>query len=183
VHGAPAARAPIPAADRAAAAAEIADRVDDVLLAALPPRATVCLYDAIGSEVPTRAIAARAIARGLALAYPRIVGDQLELALHRATPDELTPGTWRIGEPRPDAPAIAPREVALVVLPGLLFDRRGGRLGWGRGHYDATFAVAPDRPRAGLAFESQLVDRIPTDAHDLPVHLIITEAAIHRTSP
>ena len=172
----------IPAEVRAAAAAAIADRVDAALLAPLPPGALVCLYDAIGSEVATRGIAARALDRGLGLVYPRLVAGHA-LALHRATPADLSPGALRIHEPLAAAPAVRPDEIALVLLPGLLFDRRGARLGWGRGHYDATFAAAPDRPRAGLAFESQVVDRLPTDAHDLFVHQIVTEAGLHRTGP
>jgi len=169
-------------AARAAAAVAIADRVDAELLAPLPAGALVCLYDAIGSEVSTRGIAARALARGLELAYPRIVPGALELALHRAMPEQLAPGTLRIQEPPVSAPQVRATDAALILLPGLLFDRRGARLGWGRGHYDATLAGAPDRPRAGLAFESQLVDRLPTDEHDLFVHRIVTEAAVHRCS-
>jgi 5-formyltetrahydrofolate cyclo-ligase len=170
----------IPAEVRAAAAAAIAARVDAELLAPLPAGALVCLYDAIGSEVATRPLAARVLARGLGLAYPRLVPGAAALVLHRATPDQLAPGTLRIGEPPTSAPPVPPGEVALVLLPGLAFDRRGVRLGWGRGHYDATFAQAPERPRAGLAFEAQLVERLPSDRHDLPVHLIVTEAALHR---
>jgi 5-formyltetrahydrofolate cyclo-ligase len=165
---------------RAAADAAIAASVDAALLASLPTGAIVCLYDAIASEVRTREIATRAIARGLVLAYPRIVRGRLELTLHRATPDELRPGMLGLLEPAADAPAIAADECALILMPGLAFDRAGGRLGWGRGHYDATFASAPDARRAGLAYESQLVDRLPTDEHDLPVHLIVTEAGVLR---
>lgn len=171
----------IPPATRAAASAAIADRIDAALLAPLPPGAIVCLYDAIGSEVETRGIAARALARGLALAYPRLVRGRLPLALHRAIPADLAPGALRIGEPPASAPEVAPADVALALLPGLAFDREGARLGWGRGHYDATFADAAAVRRAGVAFESQLVDHLPIGEHDLPVHLIVTEAALHAT--
>lgn len=170
----------VAAADRAAASHAIADLLDVAVLATLPTGALVCLYDALGSEVGTREIAARALARGLGLAYPRVVPGTLALALHRADPADLRPGTYRIPEPPATAPRVAPGDVALVVLPGLAFDLAGARLGWGRGHYDATFAAAADRPRVALAFESQLVDRLPTDPHDLFVHLIVTEVAVHR---
>lgn len=166
--------------ERAAKVDAITALIDAELLAPLAPGALVCLYDAIASEVPTRAIAARALARGLALAYPRIIRGELALALHRATPEELAPGTLGILEPSPSAPAAAPADCALVLLPGLAFDRHGARLGWGRGHYDATFASAPDQVRAGVAYESQLVENIPTDEHDLHVHFIVTEAGVHR---
>jgi 5-formyltetrahydrofolate cyclo-ligase len=169
----------VPPAARAAAAEQIAAHADAAVLAELPRGAVVCLYDAIASEVATRPLAARARARGLALAYPRIVRGQLALALHRATPDALVPGTLGILEPPVDAPAVAPGDCAAVLMPGLAFDRAGARLGWGRGHYDATFAGVSLR-RIGIAYESQLVDRLPTDEHDLPVHLIVTEAGVHR---
>jgi len=177
-HEARARRDAIPLTARAVAADEIADRAD-VFLAALPSGAIICLYDAIGSEVSTRQIAARALARGLGVAYPRVVPGTLVLALHRATPAELAPGTLGIQEPAATAPTVRPPDIALVLLPGLAFDRRGARLGWGRGHYDATFAGASERTRLGLAFETQLVDRLPTDEHDLTCHRIVTEAAVH----
>lgn len=173
----------IPDGERELATAAITAWVDDALLAALPHGALICLYDAIGSEVSTRAIAARAIARGLQLAYPRLLPGGLELALHRATPGELGPGALRIPEPPERAPRVAASDVTLAILPGLLFDRRGARLGWGRGHYDATFAAAPDRPRIGLAYQVQLVDRLPTDEHDLFVHRIVTETGLCACGP
>lgn len=169
----------IPADVRAAAGVAIAARVDAEVLATLPAGALVCLYDAFGSEVPTRELAARATARGLRLVYPRVVPGQVPLALHPATVETLRPGTWKLLEPADAAPTIAPGDVAVALLPGLAFDRAGNRLGWGRAHYDATFAAAPDRLRVGLAFESQLIDHLPVGPHDLPVHLIITEAAVH----
>jgi 5-formyltetrahydrofolate cyclo-ligase len=165
--------------ERAVAADAIAARVDDGVLATLAPGALLCLYDAMGSEVPTRAIAARALARGLALVYPRVRPGGLHLALHLATPATLRAGTWGICEPAIDAPEVNPRDVAAVLMPGLAFDLAGNRLGFGRGHYDATFAAAPDRLRVGLAFESQLVEeRLPSGLHDLAVHILVTERAL-----
>ncbi len=163
---------------RADAADAITARVDEGVLAHLPPGALLCLYDGLGSEVPTRDIAARAVARGLELVYPRVRPGGLHLALHRATPATLAPGTWGIHEPGADAPEVNPREIAAVLLPGLAFDLRGNRLGFGRGHYDATFAAAPDRLRVALAFEAQLVDSLPSGPHDLAVHVIVTERAL-----
>ena len=66
-----------------------------------------------------------------------------------------------------------------MLLPGLAFDRAGGRIGWGRGHYDATFAAAPSALRIGLAFERQVVEQVAREAHDEALHIIITEVATH----
>ncbi len=169
----------IPEAERAAAADAIAVSVDAELLAALPAGAIVALYDAIGSEVSTRALADRAIARGLVTAYPRVVPGMRRLALHRATAADLRPGTWRIPEPDASAPDVDPGALAMIVVPALAFDPRGARLGWGKGHYDATLGAATCT-RVGLAFEAQLVDRLPVDDHDLFVDVVATERAMHK---
>jgi 5-formyltetrahydrofolate cyclo-ligase len=170
----------VPTSERAPAAIAAAAHLDRDVLASLVPGALVALYAAKSSEVDTTAIGAAALARGLAVAYPRVVAGDRRLAFHRASPTELAPGTFGLLEPPASAPVVPPHAFAVVVLPGLAFDRRGNRLGWGQGHYDATLADAQVL-RVGLAYESQLVDQLPADEHDVPVHLIATEVAVHRT--
>ncbi len=167
---------------RAAATAAATDHVDRAL-AALPTGAVVALYAAIRSELATDAIAQAAIARGLVLAYPRVVDGDRHLVFHRAAAADLAPGHFRIPEPDPGAPIVDAAALAAIVVPALLFDRRGHRLGWGRGYYDATLPMAPTALRIGLGFEQQLVDRLPIHAHDCPVHLIATEVALHPGAP
>jgi 5-formyltetrahydrofolate cyclo-ligase len=174
-----AARDALSASARADAARAAAARLDAEVLARLPAGALVVLYAAKGSEVDTTAVAEAALRRGLVLAYPRVLVGDRELAFHRAGPGDLAPGVFGIPEPAATAPAVDPHTAALVVLPGLAFDRTGVRLGWGQGHYDATFAGA-DVLRVGLAYESQLVDHLPADEHDVHVHLIATDLALHR---
>ncbi len=167
----------VPAAERAAAAAAAAALIDARVLAPLPLGATVALYAAMRSELSSEALAAAAIARGLVIAYPRAVADHT-LQFHRAAPADLAPGRFGIPEPALDAPAIALDELAVIVVPGLLFDRGGYRLGWGGGWYDGTLART-SALRVGLAFEHQLVDELPRAAHDQPVDLVATEIAVH----
>ena len=175
------ARDAIPPPMRAEAAAAVAARIDAELLAGLAAGTTIALYAAKGSELDTRAVAAAALGRGLVLAYPRVIPGSRRLLFHRATPDVLVPGIFGILEPPAAAPEVDPAAAALVLLPGLAFDRSGVRLGWGQGHYDATLASAgAEVVRVGVAFESQLVDQLPHDEHDVPVHLIATEVALHR---
>jgi 5-formyltetrahydrofolate cyclo-ligase len=176
------ARDALPAADREAASLAISDAVDREILAPLAartPGAIVALYAPVSSEVDTRAIALHAAARHLRVAYPRVAGPR-KLVFAITTPDELTAGAFRIPEPPADAVAVAPTAIAAFVVPGVAFDRRGARLGWGHGYYDATLATAPAAVRAGVAFESQIVAQVPTGPSDEPVHLIITERAVHR---
>lgn len=165
---------------RAAASATIAQSVMQ-LLSSVPAGAVVALYAAKGSEVDTTAIDAFARARGLRVAYPRIIDGDRRLTFHEVTIDELVPATFGLREPVATAPSVALAEIAALVIPGLAFDRAGGRIGWGRGYYDVTLAaLSPAALRVGLAFECQILDHVPREPHDVPLHHVVTEAAIYR---
>ena len=112
--------------------------------------------------------------------------DSTELRLFRFRNfDELVPGTLGILEPAEwfrtaGDRVVTPEELDLVLVPGLGFDRRGGRLGRGKGFYDRFLKKLPPRvPKVGLAFEWQLVDEIPMLAHDVRMDWIITEKNIY----
>lgn len=140
----------------------------------------LALYAAKGTEVDTAAIALHARARGIAVAYPRVVRGERILAFHIATVDELVTGAFGISEPKSDAPSIEIDTITAFVVPGLAFDEQGGRTGWGMGHYDATLARAPGALlRIGLAFACQMVDRVPRDPHDIAMTHVVTEAATY----
>jgi 5-formyltetrahydrofolate cyclo-ligase len=96
------------------------------------------------------------------------------------TLDELAPTRFGLREPSADAQEVPVADIAAFVVPGLAFDRAGGRIGWGRGHYDATFAAAsPAALRVGLAYECQLIEHVAPEPHDVALHIIITEVATY----
>jgi 5-formyltetrahydrofolate cyclo-ligase len=166
--------------DRAAASATICDAANGLMSARLAPGAVVALYSAKGSEVDTTRIDAMARSRGLVVAYPRVVSDTRKLRFHAVALDELAPSRFGLREPSADAPGVEVEDIAAFVVPGLAFDRSGWRVGWGRGHYDATLAAAaPDALRAGLAFECQLIEQVPREPHDAALQFIITEVATY----
>jgi 5-formyltetrahydrofolate cyclo-ligase len=169
----------MPEPARMAASATIAASVDAVL-AALPAGTIVGLYAPKGTEVDTSELDNRLRARGLRIAYPRIVDGDRRLAFHEATFEGLEEGHFGLREPSADAPGIEIAAIAAYVVPGLAFDTSGGRVGWGRGYYDATLAHAPDALRIGVAFDCQVVESVPRDAHDALLHYVITETATHR---
>ena len=168
------------AGERASAETRIADAVM-VLLAKVPAGAVIGLYAAKGSEVATTAIDARARAAGLRVAYPIVESGARQLAFAEAQVGELVPGPFGLREPGPSAVRVALADVAAFVIPGVAFDRSGGRIGWGRGHYDATLAAAPAALRIGLAFECQVLDRVERDPHDAVLHHVVTEVASYRS--
>lgn len=117
----------------------------------------------------------------LRIAYPRVAGADV-LELHEvATPDDLVLGAFAIREPRPDAPPVDPSQIDAVIVPGIAFDRRGFRIGYGGGYYDRLLATLPARTRTiGLAFDEQIVDEVPDDAHDVPVGVLVTPSGAIR---
>lgn len=164
---------------RDAASAVIADAAARLLTSRLVPGATVAMYAAKGSEVDTARIDAAARAAGLIVAYPRVRRGQ-PLAFHAVTRDELARAPFGLAEPSADATPVALGDIAAFLVPGLAFDRAGGRLGWGKGYYDITFASAPASAlRVGLAFACQLVDHLVREPHDIAMHMIITEDATY----
>lgn len=166
-------------AERAEKSQKITEAADALLARYTRRRDIVAMYAAKGSEVATTGLDEAARARGLVVAYPRVIGDATALTFHPATLGELVPARFGLREPMPDAPAIELARIAVFFIPGLAFDRAGGRVGWGRGHYDATLAAAPDARRVGLAYDFQIVDDVPCEAHDMPLHAIVTEVATY----
>jgi len=164
--------------ERAAASAEIARRAGELLTAAR----VIALYAPKGSEADTAALDALARTGGARVVYPRVVDGERTLAFHAVTAAELVPGRFGLLEPARDpATSVELAAIDAFVVPGLAFDRSGGRVGWGLGHYDATLARVPGALRIGLAFECQLVDAVPLDPHDVRLHAVVTEVAIYKT--
>lgn len=98
-----------------------------------------------------------------------------------ADPASALSGTMR--GPRAGLPAARPEEMDLVIAPGLAFDARGGRVGRGAGFYDRALERLP--PSAWVvapAFECQIVDSVPMEAHDRRVHAIVTERRVIEVS-
>lgn len=140
------------------------------------------LYVELPGEVPTGDLRRRLAALGVRVALPRLEGTHLRL--HESGPDDpLQEGPRGTRHPGPDRPAIDPVGIDLWVVPGLLFDREGGRLGRGGGHYDRLLAFArPDATRVGLCYAERVVERLPRDPWDVPMDVVVTEEGVIRPS-
>ena len=161
------------AADAIARASQaICDRVG--MVDQFREAAVVVLYAARRSEVVPHGLEAFAGRPGTACYYPRVEGGAL--SFRRAAFADLVPGRFGIPEPPLTAPTLSP-DVArgVVVVPGLGFDRSGGRIGTGKGYYDRTLPRFPGLVRIGLAMDDFVVDCLPTDPWDVPMHLVVTE--------
>jgi len=93
---------------------------------------------------------------------------------------ELIPGTFSIPEPKSECQrTVPPRDTDLVIVPGIVFDLRGYRLGYGLGYYDRFLSsLKEETPMVGLAFEFQIVNEVPAEDQDIPVNKIVTEQRV-----
>jgi 5-formyltetrahydrofolate cyclo-ligase len=142
---------------------------------------TVLLYWSLRGEVETAALALAAREAGKRLALPRVQHRPRALLLHEwsGIPADLVEGAYGISEPRADWPVIDPSQIDLVVVPGVAFDRRGARLGYGGGYYDRTLPLVRERNPAtlavGLCYSFQVLELLPSEPHDQLVDALCTE--------
>lgn len=154
-------------------------RLRDHVLRDCPPRpgATVAGFWPMGTEMDIRPLLLALHGRGHPLALPFTPPRGQPLRFRRWEPgDALAPGPMGTSHPAEDRPA----EPGFLLVPLLLFDRRGGRLGYGGGYYDRTLPLFPQAFRLGIAFGAQEVDEVPMDPHDARLHAIATEDGVIR---
>jgi 5-formyltetrahydrofolate cyclo-ligase len=165
-------RARLSPEERAAFSRRVAERA--LALEVVAQAQLVAVYAPLGTEVD--ALELVQLLDPLQPVYPRAVPGARRLEFARCAPRELVRGPLGAREPPPGARAVDPREVNVVVLPGIGFSLDGHRLGRGGGYYDATLAEMPGARRVGLAYEVQLLPALPFEPHDARLDAIVTEA-------
>ena len=139
---------------------------------------TIGCYVALPYEVQTWRMIEEMIAKGKRVVVPVMQPRTKRLTLSevRDPATELARGRFGVWEPRPSARRPVPiRDVDLLLVPGIAFDRRGHRVGHGEGYFDRFLARVPQTtPTIGLAFQFQLLDRLPHTSHDHAVQTILT---------
>lgn len=161
---------------------------------------TVSVYLAMPREVQTTALVAALFEAGKRVYVPKITGDGSSdmVMLHVssfAELDHFPKNKWNIPEPpleELEGHADSGKDdIDLVIIPGLAFDRDCNRLGRGRGYYD-YFLDTLNRTRhrqglsavrtVGLAFNEQLVEQVPLESHDVPLHWLATPNDLFRSN-
>ena len=145
---------------------------------------TVMFYVDVRDEVRTRQALPEALASGKRIVVPYCLDGELEL-FWLENMDELELGMYRILEPKVElrdvaAKRLTPTDLDLVMVPGVAFDRNGGRTGHGKGYYDKLLQHArKDAPLIALSFECQLFEEIPAESHDIFMDKVVTEDAVY----
>lgn len=148
---------------------------------------TVLLYSPIKSEVDITSIALAALKAGKNVAYPRCGSNDGKMTFHYVTSlDELKPGSFGILEPTIEAPlffkeSVPKKEDAICLIPALIYDKDGYRLGYGKGYYD-RFLSDFCGIKAGIIYSSCIADRVPRGKYDLKVDFTVSEKGVMLTN-
>lgn len=134
---------------------------------------TVLLYHSLQDEVDT-SMFLKSWQRDKRLLLP--VVKKNDLIIRDYLPENLKPGSFGILEPQ--GKEITDLSVIdLIIIPGVAFDRNRNRLGRGKGYYDRLLARLKAY-KIGICYDCQIIDRIPTEKHDIPMDYVITESGI-----
>ena len=140
------------------------------------------LYWPVRGEIDTRTLMADLWGREAEVWLPRCRHGRpgaMDLA-RLSSEDQLVPGVFAIPEPGPECRLVKGRVADVALIPGVGFDRRGFRIGYGGGYYDRLLAD-PEWDsclKVGLAHEFQLLDELPHDDWDRPVDLVVTPESV-----
>ena len=138
---------------------------------------TVMFYMASAKEVQTRDAIKAALEAGKTVLLPitDMAAGKID-PVRLESPEKLREGPFGVMEPE-GGKAFEPAEIDLVIVPGLSFDAAGNRIGYGLGFYDRFLCSVP-AVKVALSYESQIVDRILTEPHDVAVDRIVTETRV-----
>jgi len=145
-------------------------------------------YVSFRSEVKTEKMIRNALNLGKRVAVPIVDREKIMVSEIKNLKEELTKGSLGLREPKKEfRRRVDQKKIDLVVVPGVVFDRTGGRLGYGRGYYDrflrsSSIALRMGRSAhcalIGLAFDLQIARKIPLVGKDVRVDKIVTESGI-----
>ncbi len=141
---------------------------------------TIALYCSMPEEVETDRLIIKLLEEKKTVCVPLVTGKKMLFIRIRSLEDLKNTGSFGIREPVYRREDVLPADkIELAVFPGLAFDKDGNRLGYGGGYYDRAFTRNDAAEKIAFCFSCQLLDRVPSEAHDLKVDKIITEESVY----
>ncbi len=138
----------------------------------------IAFYMAKGKEVSLSKAIGKSFEEGIKVYLPKTWLKERRLTFHRVYSfSDLVPGPFGLLEPNPRNEEVHGNALEVIVVPGLAFDVKGYRLGYGGGFYDRVLK-ATRALKVGVCYSFQLVESLPVEPHDVPVDIIITEDGI-----
>lgn len=153
------------------AAAEVFEKLEQTAAFMLADR--ILMYHSLPDELSTR-VFLKKWGKIKQFFLPRVNGVNLEILPYDETRLEL--GSFLIEEPTGDD-VVNPEDIEMIVVPAVAFDRNCGRLGRGKGFYDRLLSNT-NATKVGVGYDFQLVDDLPTEPHDIPMDMVITQTRI-----
>lgn len=140
----------------------------------------ILLYASFRSEPDTHGLIKECLLAQKRVFLPRVNKEKKELEIREINSlDQLKKGHWGIPEPDEDSPLRDINEAELIIVPGVAFDRRGGRIGYGAGYYDKLLSgLDKTIPVIAIAYDEQIMEEIPLEPHDKRVDLVITDREV-----
>lgn len=132
---------------------------------------TIYGYLPYNQEVRTVPMLEQALKDGKKVAVPKVYGEEMKF-IYMDDLSKVEKGYAGIPEPIADLP-IADDKTALILMPGLAFDKKGHRIGYGGGFYDRFLAAEPDHPTLALCYEFQMQEHLETEEFDIPVDYVL----------
>ncbi|NLZ81741.1 MAG: 5-formyltetrahydrofolate cyclo-ligase [Clostridiales bacterium] len=129
-------------------------------------------YASFGNEVMTRPLIQRALSEGKKVALPKVIGKEIEFFYINSEKD-LVESSYGILEPK-DCEKAEDKN-ALLIMPGVAFDKNNNRVGYGAGYYDKYLEKANNHYKIALAYKFQVFESIYNDDHDIKPDLVLTE--------
>lgn len=136
---------------------------------------SVLLYCPIRKEPDLTSLIWESLSLKKRVLLPKVEGQDIKL-YPIISQEQIKPGSFCIPEPM-GGKEFPPYEVELAIVPGVVFDERGYRIGFGKGYYDRLLQKVMG-VKIGVAYSFQVVQEIPTDEWDQPVDVLVTESYI-----
>ena len=136
---------------------------------------TIYGYLPYNQEVRTEPILEQALLDGKRIAVPKIFGSEMRF-IYLDDLSQVEKSSYGIPEPIEDGPE-AEDKTALVLMPGIAFDKAGHRIGYGGGYYDKFLAKEPNHPTIALCYDFQMMDLLETEEFDIPVDRVFWASA------
>ncbi len=155
------------------------DKIIGKRLSALPDYKNakyVAFYHSFAGEVDTRTLIEEALALGKRVGLPVVAKNDMELREIRDAGPGLKKGPFGIMEPdKMSSEPFSGEKLDVIIVPGVAFTAEGARLGRGKGFYDRFLKTLPSGvKKIALAYDCQIVDNMPTAAHDVPVDIVVS---------
>ncbi len=141
----------------------------------------VMFYAAKGKEVQTAMIVEAALREGKTVLLPitNMEKKEIEASVIENYGSDLKKGAFGIMEPKQKM-AFDEAQISAIIVPGIAFDTEGHRLGYGHGFYDKLLHRLTNAVKIGLAYDFQIMDKLPRESHDEKMDIIVTENRIIR---